>query len=221
MYSPVNVTGPDQRRKQLMAKLGQQAQGNMASQQGVAASVGTGLKAAMHAMPRAQSTQSTNILPSVLARLGILGNPKADEVSQGFGAPIDSPHGTPLLSSGSGTPIPTAGASPQLPAAPQHFTAAEGSAMTGPAIGQPGGPAYGSSIDSGIPGAPPLVFNAPSDPSVANDDGFNMQYGGGGAIPLGGGHFFDPVSGQVVYNPAAASGGAAGVVFGNPNARMV
>jgi len=35
-----------------------------------------------------------------------------------------------------------------------------------------------------------------------------------GQIPLGGGHFFDPTTGQIIFNPAAAPGGAAGLVYG-------
>lgn len=191
MFAPINVAGPDQRRKQLAAKLGQQQQANASSNAGLAASVGQAFHpAVVHALAKTVATQSTNVLPSVLARLGITGNPNANEVSQGFGAPIAgyrpsaasiappgpvSP-GIPVASAVAPGPAPLTGADTSFAGVPVNNTPIQNQQGAFVAPNQSMNP----SADSG-----------PSQPSL---------------VDLGGGHFFDPSSGQIVFNPAAAPG---------------
>lgn len=208
MFAPVNTAAPDDRRKQLMQKLSQQGQTNLGQRSSIASSVGSSFRQAMpHGLVRAQGTQGTNVLPSVLARLGIIGNPKADEVSPGVGLPIGSPHGTPPPPIASGNPIPVMGVGvggvPQTPGT--AASPSSGASLTGDSFpGQPTQPNVG--VGASLPG-----LSSSGGFSVSPFGPLGGNYGG---IPLGGGHFFDPRTGQVTFNPAAAAGGAAGLVYG-------
>jgi hypothetical protein len=201
MFSPVNVAGPDQRRKQLMAKLGQQQQGNLAGRSSAAQSVGQAFHPGIvHALVKAASTQGTNVLPSVLARLGIYGHNNPDEVSQGFGAPISS------YTPGVGVQDPNQNA-PGIPAAGSPDPSQAAQALGGLGIAQQ---RYGNSVleqanaiqASGAGGGPAGGIPG-TDAASAYANSVSQQQQ---AISLGGGHFFDPTTGQITFNPAAVPG---------------
>lgn len=207
MFSPMNVAGPDSRRKQLVAKLSQQAQQHGAANAGVpmppgaahggsgAAALGVGRSFGapqMRGLPSPQSSQAPNILASLLARLGVGGRPQENEVSGGPGSPI-SPYGShyqPFAPAGPGSPIPAGGAQVSLPGSPQTaptFTA-EGPGAVPESAGQIAGP-------SGAPNASTIV-----------DPGFFTQ--SNGPVPLGGGLFYDPSTGQVINLTNATGAGS-------------
>jgi hypothetical protein len=223
MFAPINVAGPDQRRKALMAKLGQQQQTNMGGSRSAAQSVGQAFHpAVMHALVRASSTQGTNVLPSVLARLGILGHQNAEEVSQGFGAPISSYH--------PGVGVQTDQNAPGIPVAGSADPGQAAAALAGPATttDQQGNTVYaaGQAIPASTGSTNPVLAAQMADPTSAYNAaaaastpaGNGVLDGGmtqrGGLVPLGGGHFFDPATGQIAFNPSV---GAAGL----PGTRMV
>src|SRR5579884_773932 len=139
IFAPIDQQGPDARRKQLIGKLMQQAQQQTAAnaqtantaRTGGAAFAGSG--APFHGVDNAarafrpQTTQSSNILPSILAKLGGgLNAPQKGEVSPGRGIAITDPASViaalhtaaPEARGLASNPIPVPGAPQQnLPAA--------------------------------------------------------------------------------------------------------
>lgn len=95
------MRGPDARRKQLISKLMQQAQaqysGGSVPVPGAASTAGLSEgRAFRNATDVRRSgalpvTQSANVLPGVLARLGVTGRSLAEEVSPGVGMAINVP----------------------------------------------------------------------------------------------------------------------------------
>lgn len=209
MLNPINVAGPDDRRKQLMAKLGQQAQQNgaahaaipmpLGARAGTAAALGTGTgfrAPGMHALPNPQSTQSPNILANILARLGVGGRPQDNEVSHGLGSPI-SPYGPnyiPAPAPDTGSPIPAGGAA-----------AGAGAGMVG-LNGQP--ITHVPVAQATAPGPTPTNTGAVQGPSnTIVDTGFYTQ--GSPPVSLGGGLYYDPSSGQILNLGGPAAGASA------------
>jgi hypothetical protein len=185
IFTPIDPRGPDQRRKQLIAKLAGQAQafqnarvprpaplrGLPSALLGEGKQLGSG---ASRPGGQAHVTQSPNILASVLSRLGVVGRSHAEEMSGGRGLPIapPAPH--------AGSPIPT------------------GSAIPTPGQ-QPGPPA-------GLPTGADLAQQFPNTPGVSSLDP-NAQYlNMGNDVPsaqsnyvdLGNGQFYDPATGHIL-----------------------
>lgn len=204
IFTPMDPRGPDQRRKQLIAKLAQQAGANsgaaarvpMPGRLGPMASEGRAFRGASDTRlgGNANITQSPNILQSVLAKLGVLGHSHAEEVSQGRGLPITPPAPSQGLPIPSGAPIPT-----------------------------PGGPAGGTTPMTGLNGVPVTAspdFQATTAgqqvPDSAGqivgpqhtivDPGFFMA--GEGPVPLGNGLFYDPATGTILGTQDAGVAGA-------------
>jgi hypothetical protein len=132
VFSPLDPRGPDQRRKQLVAKLAQQAGAAHAASArtpmpgrlaGPLMSEGRAFRGAgdVRLGGKANVTQAPNILQSVLARLGVVGKSHAEEMSAGHGLPIAPP--VPQT----GMPIPPAGAAIPTPGGPAPAPDASGS----------------------------------------------------------------------------------------------
>jgi hypothetical protein len=95
VFAPVDQSGPDNRRKQLIAKLMGQAQSNSAaSAPGLSAPAAAGLMGAVgpsfHDQQLASShpmaTQAMNVLSTVMGNLGAMGHaPQPNEASAGHG----------------------------------------------------------------------------------------------------------------------------------------
>lgn len=193
VFAPMDPRGPDQRRKQLVAKLAQQAaatHGAMARvpMPGVA---GPSMSEGRAFGGRTQTTQAPNILQSVLARLGVVGKSHAEEVSAGHGLPIAPPaHGVNLPNQpmGSAIPTPAQAVGPGVPA------------QAGPTIAETPRTAPGAAEYNGYDA--PLSGGAP-----ALDPGFGIT--DSGPVPLGNGLFYDPATGTILGQQAGALGGAA------------
>lgn len=212
IFAPFDPRGPDQRRKQLIAKLAGQAG---AAQQAVSRTPMPGhLGATTLAEGRsfrgasasriggqAHVTQSPNILASVLARLGVSGKSHSEEMSAGKGLPITPPAPSSVLpdqQTGSAIPTPamsgpsaaastTSGTVP-VQLASSGLPAEQAQIVTGPGE-LPSGPGdiYTTVDASGNPTTKPLV-----------DPGFLMGGGANEPVPLGNGLYYDPSTGMVL-----------------------
>lgn len=177
-FDSVDPHASRDRRKQLLQKLMQQAQAT----KGVAMPGGPRTALGMSegrsfrnatdlrhggALP---ITQGSNILPNVLAKLGIVGRTLASEVSPGQGMAIDVPHpehvarGLDVNPGPPGPPVPT-----------------------GPPAGTPPGP-----VNS--PVAPPPATDMTPTPDFDPSGGGNV---GTHLIPLGNGQYYDPIADTV------------------------
>lgn len=188
MFAPTDPNVPDSRRKQLLAKLMQQAQQHGAASRGTALSHGAGglglgapsgffhgLGSQLPVVGPA-STQGTNVSASIAPGLGIQGYiPQGSEASPVAGQALG----------------PASARISDLHFSPHDVSG--GSAIPSPSVQAPVLPTY-------TPGG---LTNVMSSPFTPNDlAGVNA---GGGMIPLGGGHFYDPV-GDTVIAPHFAAG---------------
>lgn len=118
VFSPIDVQAPDQRRKQLLQRLFQQAQQSRAASGAMASTSGPNFRSALNTRPGVFSmTQPGNIMADVLARLGVVGHDFQGDVSPGKGHAIGPEHGTPGPVSPVGPPIPVPGGGAAPPAA--------------------------------------------------------------------------------------------------------
>jgi hypothetical protein len=205
VFSPLDPRGPDQRRKQLIAKLAGQAGAaqNAVSRIPMPGRMGGAMMAEGRSFHGASTsrlggaahvTQSPNILQSVLARLGVVGKSHAEEMSGGRGLPIapPAPHaGSPLPPPGAAIPIsnpvPTQPGPPGLP---------PGIAQTAADIGTPA-PAYQVTPDSAGQTLPEGTDTlALPNGGEMPDLGFYMA--DGGPVALGNGLYYDPASGTIL-----------------------
>lgn len=91
VFAPVNQAAPDQRRKQLVAKLMQQAQAHGLQSAANAGLVGTGpvFHSSALAQARPMATQASNLAQAIAARMGEMGHgPAAAEHSQAPGQAV-------------------------------------------------------------------------------------------------------------------------------------
>ena len=193
LFTPTDPRGPDRRRKQLMAKLAQQW-GRGVPMPAMAGHMGGGSQFRGVGNFRPPSTHGLNVASSVLQRLGIGGQPGAGEFSPGPGAPIShigtgvDPYSTAPAYISGGTPIAPGGGG-NLPG---------GGSVLPPAVPPPFG--------SGAPGSP---SGFPSwTPPDAGQPGAGLP---GGAVPLGNGMFYDPVTDRVVQGTTNPAEGAHGL----------
>lgn len=189
IFTPQDPRGPDQRRKQLIAKLAgqagaaQQAVGRIPMPSRLAPAMAEGrsfhgasttrLGGATHV------TQNPNILASVMQRLGVLGRSHAEEMSGGHGLPIAPPApsaNAPLPPQGSAIPTPNAGASAGIGQSPAPFQASPGT--------------VGQQVPNGVDS-----IQTPGGQTTP-DLGFLM--GDSGPVPLGNGLYYDPASGTIL-----------------------
>jgi hypothetical protein len=122
LFAPMDPRGPDQRRKQLMAKLAQgRGRGVPMPAQAGHASMGTGAPFRGAGNFRPPSTHGSNVMQSILQRLGVGGAPGQGEFSPGPGQAIGLGGGagdpysqapTPITG---GTPIPGGEYTPSPP----------------------------------------------------------------------------------------------------------
>jgi hypothetical protein len=157
---------------------------------------------------RPPSTHGGNVLSSILARLGIGGQPGQGEFSGGPGAPI----GHPGMGGGVGadpfsrTPQAITGGTPIAPNDPT-MPGVGAPAMPAQAQGTPP-PGYGDSTFTppATPGGLPQL-NEGRLPSLVQDAGSN------GLVDLGNGMFYNPATDQVTHGGAApnAATGARGL----------
>lgn len=211
MLSPINIAGPDQRRKQLMQKLSQQTQQHGSvpmppGQHGSAAALGAGVNfksPGMRALPGVQNTNGSNVLASILARLGIGGRAQDNEMSSGLGSPISpyGPHYIPPPAASAGSPIPAGGGTP--PPLPPP-----GQALPDPGFQGGGNPALQVGNPDYLGGGNPAQHGAPN-PGFLGGGNPALGQGGGGPVPLGGGLYFDPNSGQIINLGGGGAGSAA------------
>lgn len=187
LFAPMDPRGPDQRRKQLMAKLAQQHRG--AAPMPTAAG-GMSFRGTSNFRPPA--THGGNVVASILQRLGVGGGPGQGEFSPGEGMPIghtgagDPFSRTPTPITG-GTPIPH-GDPPPVP--PPGVTPT------------PAAPPLGDSP------YPPTPTPSPVPPAgMTGSDATTEQTPG--LIPLGNGLFYDPSTDRVTGGgaPVDRSGG--------------
>jgi hypothetical protein len=203
VFAPLDPRGPDQRRKQLVAKLAQQASAtqNAAARIPVPGRLGSMMSegrafrgaGAARLGGRADVTQAPNILQSVLARLGVLGHSHSEEMSAGRGLPIAPP------APSAGMPIPSG--------SPIHVPGNPGTPVSPSPNHQPVQPSF----DATAPGqSVPAGTNAISTPGGSGvvDPGFLT--GSAGPVPLGNGLYYDPASGMILgqqdVNPSAPRG---------------
>lgn len=204
-YAPMDVRGPDQRRKQLASQVAQAsirpprplppARGALGSALGMG---GSAFGQMAHRMAPLAVTQPDNIMESILARLGITGRSgNAGEVSPGHGLAIPFTHpGVPNPGPPQGQPIPVQG----MPASPAAGIVT-GAAMPTPQAAAPQAGALGP-VGHAIQSA---------DMSIAANGG-NLLGGGignllGSGIPLGNGLIYDPLN-DVVSGQSAMTAGA-------------
>lgn len=192
IFSPLDPRGPDQRRKQLIAKLAGQAGAtqNAVSRIPMPRRMGGATMAEGRSFHGASTsrlggaahvTQSPNILQSVLSRLGVVGKSHAEEMSGGRGLPIapPAPHASsPLPPPGAAIPTPEQSASgiPEVGQSPPPF--------------QVGPDSAGQQIPDGtdtlaLPGG-----------GTMPDLGFLM--GDSGPVALGNGLYYDPGTGMIL-----------------------
>lgn len=180
IFTPVDVRGPDARRKQLLQKLMGQAQEARGAASGVPmpTHMGSVLGASgrtfknatdFRGVPKVNVTQGANIIPSILARLGAAGTSYPAEQSPGPGRSIGSP-----------TPVgpPTQHGYEPVTSAP-HVND-----PTPPQPGQSGPPIFGNTLG---PDAGPTPFT-PTPPAPGNT--FSPPVND--RVPLGGDMYYDP-----------------------------
>lgn len=180
IFTPVDVRGPDARRKQLLQKLMGQAQSAQGAatqtpmpvgMRAIATGEGRSFRNAtdFHGVPKINVTQGTNIIPSILARLGAVGTSHPAEYSPGPGRSIGSPQ--------IAAPGPPQAENPQMPTPPN------------PGVNPPHGgpPIFGNTLGDEQPGGQTPFAPTPAPPG----DTFNSPVND--RIPLGGGLFYDPV----------------------------
>lgn len=214
MLSPINIAGPDQRRKQLVQKLSQQSQQHGSvpmppGQHGSASALGAGVNfksPGMRALPGVQNTNGNNVLASILARLGIGGRAQDNEMSNGIGSPISpyGPHYIPPSAATAGSPIPAGGGPGQIsPPPPGPIGSTWAQTISG---GQTNSSLPADQQLSGVdPGA--NVIGGPNQVAAPNAFGNPNS-----PVPLGGGLYYDPSSGQIMnFGPNA---GAAALLGG-------
>lgn len=225
IFAPMDQQGPDARRKQLMSKLMGQVQQNLATNsntplpamnRGSSALAGAGAPfrgaATVLRSARPQTTQGTNILPSILAKLGAaLHDPQQGELSPGHGLAIGDPasvianlHASPVLSPGPiGHPIPTPTA-PQVPGNgavdPQQAAAAAALGVT-PQANMTGDQLNAQLAANGQPTQAYPMQITPNQPTQIS--------GGAGPIPLGNGLFYDPDTQTIIGQQSVDAAGAA------------
>lgn len=226
LFSTPDPHATDARRKQLLAKLMQQrGAGGTApvphAAGGVLGAVGRGFRNSdSRHTGSLNQTQHDNVLPSVLARLGISGHGGQNEVSPSDGVPISNPgaaqggHGVnPFeVSPSDHGPPPGVGpavgpaAAPDAPAAADPFVPA--AAPTAPAAtdltvdpGTAGFDGTQGTLDSS--GFGPNTSNLPPGPGGSFDPPAT-DIAPPGLVPLGNGMFYDPVT------DAVRGGGALG-----------
>lgn len=159
VFTPLDVRGPDQRRKQLMQKLMMQGQGQ--GRVPIPPKAGSFLSGAGRAFgsiggrqaPRVNLTHGTNILPSILSKLGVTGTPHPEEVSPGEGIPIPGESHSQSPNAPAGPPIPVKTPTPD-PASPATDTPPEFAGL----VPLGGGLYYDPVLD--------VVRGQPSSPSV-------------------------------------------------------
>lgn len=211
-FDALDVRGPDSRRKQLVAKLMQQTQAGLP---GSAAGIGAGSVAGVGAPTSGIAegrafrnatdvrrtgalpiTQGANILPSVLARLGVVGHSFANEVSPGAGQTIDVPR--PDRGHGGGVDFPTN--IPTVP--PQVIPAFPGAGLpaAAPIATTPTATPTTPTVTPTTPVAPPT---APVPPAT------DTAPPGTQLVPLGNGMYYDPVTDSMRGMPSGVLGGSA------------
>jgi hypothetical protein len=207
IFAPFDPRGPDQRRKQLIAKLAGQAG---AAQQagsrtpmpghfgGATLAEGRSFRGASSSRIGGQAhvTQQPNILASVLARLGVSGRSHSEEMSPGRGLPIAPPVpnvGLPIPAQGAAIPTPA-----QIPAVSPVGGVPVASASTDPTQSPPLTAATATNPDA-------VATNVSDSGLLTHSDGQGGSYGpilehgaGTTVVDLGNGMYYDPVSGQVI-----------------------
>jgi len=170
VFAPVDQSGPDARRKQLIAKLMGQAQSNTAQGRaavGLIGAAGPTFHGGQLALARPAATQDSNVINSALANLGGAGMPTLPSQAVPFQLPVD-PHASAHAVSG-GVGMPT---------------------------GSPTGPAAAVTTAAADPGTS-IVPSSPVTQLLAVDPN-SPGYVPPGYVPLGGGHFYDPSTNAVV-----------------------
>jgi hypothetical protein len=209
MLNPINIAGPDQRRKQLMQKLTQQAGQHGAvpmppGAHGSAAALGAGTgfrSPGLRSNGGVQSTHGNNVLASILARLGVGGRAQDNEMSNGVGAPIGpyGPHYIPPPPANPGNPIPAGGqgGGGLLGGAASNGLTPPGAGVAGINAGTISFDPYAQPSGTGAGAANPNLSDPYAQPSGAGA-GVGAVNAAGGRVPLGGGLYYDPSTGTVV-----------------------
>jgi hypothetical protein len=142
----------------------------------------TGHAFAGRGVPKVKLTHGANILPAILAKLGIGGHGLGEEVSPGEGMPVEPPVPPQVnLPNPGGPNIPAPGAPVAPPAAP----------------GAPPPPAATGPMENAA--MPQIPGTQPPLPSAGNI----MEH----LIPLGGVHYYDPQTDSVVQLPQLSQHG--------------
>lgn len=211
-FATLDPRVPNDKRKQLVAKLMQQASAPRAGAPMPGASVpatdGRSFRNATDVRRAGVQpiTQAPNVLSSVLSKLGVTGRQLSNEVSPGEGLPIQIPG-----------PIGHVGVDPreiaQGQATPMPVQAGTPGAGT---IALPSGTPPTSFASSGAPewSTPPTDVHPMGGWQQLPDGSFTAasDVPGGGVpslIPLGNGHYYDPVMDQILGHGAVAEGQAA------------
>jgi len=208
-WHEIDVRIPDARRRKLMEKLSGAGRGGGVPMPGVqSGALGGGGRSfrsasAFRGAPGSQKTHGSNVLASVLARLGI-GGPSGGvgEVSPGRGMAIEHierflPPNPPV---GGANPIPTFGAggisAPGIP--PMNPV---GETLASPGMGAAAGPINPTAAPVGGGGYAPSPLGLP-DPSQITSGAPT------GIVPLGNGLYYDPEL-DTVMGPGSSAGGSA------------
>lgn len=214
-FSTMDVRAPDQRRKHLIQKLMAQAssagqaagrQGAVSALRGAAGTFGGGptFGNGRRSSPNPNVTQGSNILPAILAKLGVTGSALGNEASASPGAPIPSYGDLQSILAAAisargghedqGAPIPTdelpGGGDPGAVAA----SATAPSSPYSPMVDVGGGNNGGLATDTPSPQPPPMIPQ-----SVSGSYNYTPP------IPLSvSGSFYDPVL-DALLNPGRIS----------------
>jgi hypothetical protein len=192
IFQPVDVRGPDRRRKMLLNHIMQRGHGPAIFKPGPIGAVGRSFRGSS-ALPHGHFTQGGNILSSILNQLGVGGQDQGglgNEHSPGAGIPVPLTHpnsgfGPDRGAAFGGPPIPTP---PPLDVPPPSL-----GPINGPSLGN--GPSMPGNIppDSGGVGSNIL-------PTYGGDNAINTITSGPAPnlVPLGNGLYYDPTLNQVV-----------------------
>ena len=206
LFDPMDVRGPDARRKQLMHKLAQQGRRAVplpARAGNAAGGPGIGRMFSGAASARPQSVHPGNIVSSIAQRLGVGGGPQMGEYGGGVGSPIQG-YGDPF----SRAPQAISGGTPIAPNASWAGPAPDALPGGGfqPPVPGGGGISPGMAPNGSYSGVAPGVANPQQAVNFAAE-GSAAVGNTSGLVPLGNGMYYDPASDQVVNHSAPNSGG--------------
>lgn len=205
-FATLDPRVPNDKRKQLVAKLMQQATAPHAGAPlpSVPPTEGRSFRNATDVRRTGVQpiTQAPNVLSSVLSKLGVTGRSLSNEISPGYGLPIQI--AGPLGHVGIDPREVAQGQATSMPVAPSPGVVPP---TVDPTSSQP------SAVYGGRPNLPPMALGGSNDVGPVTPTPTAGAYVSDdphpGLVPLGNGHYYDPVMDRILGHGAVAEGQAA------------